>query len=167
MQLFGVVVGDVGEDPAFRGFVDEVGFACVEEGDDGAGGFVHDVVDHFERVLGALAEGDEGDVGLFLPGDGGDLVDLDAGGNDDVAEAGKEIGEDPEALLCFSLATRTRRLCSWGWLLIELREGGSAAFRGSKIIAAPQWRLVFCRPGGLEPGPVASALGYMLRGHNC
>ena len=73
----------------------------MEEGDHRAGGFVDDPADQLERVDRAFAERDEGDIGVFLARGGADLVDLDTGGDDDVAEAGEDLGDDPEAFLFF------------------------------------------------------------------
>ena len=58
LQLFGVSVGDVGEDPALGRFVDEVAVVGLEDRDHWAGGGADDPVDQVERVLAALAEPD-------------------------------------------------------------------------------------------------------------
>ena len=56
-------VADVGEDAALGRLLDELRIARVQERDHRARGLVHDPLDQPERVIGALAEPDEGDVG--------------------------------------------------------------------------------------------------------
>jgi len=67
----------VGEDAALGGLLDEGGIARVDQHDHGTGGFAHDLVDQFERVVGALAESDQGDVGPLAGGYGTNVFDVD------------------------------------------------------------------------------------------
>jgi hypothetical protein len=53
LPVVGVGVVDVREDSAFSCFFDELGVPGVEQHDDWAGGFAHDLVDQIERVRGA------------------------------------------------------------------------------------------------------------------
>ena len=69
LELVGGAVDDVGEDAAFGGLVDVGGVVGVEDRDDGAGGLADDLGDQGERVFGARAEPDEGDVGVLAGGD--------------------------------------------------------------------------------------------------
>jgi hypothetical protein len=69
--------------------------------DQGAGGFVNDLADHVECVLAALAERDEGDVGVFAAGRLADLVGIDAGGDDDVSHLGQDLGDEREPFPTF------------------------------------------------------------------
>ncbi len=86
MPVVDVGVGEVGDHAAFGGFFDEFGVSGVDQDDYGAGGFSDDLVDQFERVLGALAESYERDVGALSGGDGGDVFDLDFAGDYLVSE---------------------------------------------------------------------------------
>jgi hypothetical protein len=72
---------------------------------------VDDLADHLERVVGAFAEGDEGDVGMFAPGGGADLFDLDAAGDDDVADPGQQLGQEGEPVR--SLIRDQNRSCGF------------------------------------------------------
>jgi hypothetical protein len=63
LPFLGVAVGDVGEHAALCRLDDEVAIGRVEQCDDRAGGLVHDLLDQLERVLGALAETDERNIG--------------------------------------------------------------------------------------------------------
>jgi hypothetical protein len=60
-----VVDDDVGEDPAFGGFVDVGGVGRVEDSDDGGSRFGDDGGNEFEGVVAVEAEADEGDVGVM------------------------------------------------------------------------------------------------------
>jgi hypothetical protein len=53
------------------------GAAPVEQDDDGAGGFAHDLVEHVQRVLRALPEADERDVGPLAGGHDADVLHVD------------------------------------------------------------------------------------------
>jgi len=93
LELVLVGLDDVGEDAALGGFVDEVLVSCVEDEDDRAGGVADDLLDQFERVLGALAEPDERDVGMFLAGQLDDLLDVQFLPDDLVAERAGDLGD--------------------------------------------------------------------------
>ncbi len=66
LDFRGVTVGDVGEDSTLRSFVDEAGVVDREQRNHGAGCFTHDPADVVKRVLRALAQPDERDVGTLL-----------------------------------------------------------------------------------------------------
>ena len=93
LELVLVGLDDVGEDAALGGFVDEVLVSCVEDEDDRAGGVADDLLDQLERVLGALAEPDERDVGMFLAGQLDDLLDVQFLPDDLVAERAGDLGD--------------------------------------------------------------------------
>ena len=99
MPVVDVGVGEVGEDAAFGGLFDEFGVSGVDQDDYGAGGFSDDLVDQFERVLRALAEPDERDVGSLSGGYGGDVFDLDLAGDHLVSERDHGGGDEREAVL--------------------------------------------------------------------
>jgi hypothetical protein len=110
LELVLVGLDDVGEDAALGGFVDEVLVSCVEDEDDRAGGVADDLLDQLERVLGALAEPDERDVGMFLAGQLDDLLDVQFLPDDLVAERAGDL-RDGLGPLGALLATST---CSSG-----------------------------------------------------
>ena len=158
-----VVVADVGEDAAFGRLVDEAGVAVVEKGDHGAGGFVDDLADHLERVFGALAEGDKRDVGMFLAGGGADLLDIDAGGDDDVAQSCQDVGDHAKSFLFLVGNQDVQALVVRVAVHVPVREVGyrlrrdyRRSDRESRFVSA--WRSWSGRP--------ASALGYEPRGRS-
>ena len=65
LQLLGAGVDDVGEDASFGRLADVGGILGREQRDHRAGGFVDDLADQLERVLGGEAEPDERDVGML------------------------------------------------------------------------------------------------------
>ena len=65
LQLFRRAVDDVGEDAALRGLVDVGRVVGVQDRDHRARRLAHDLGDERQRVLGALAESDQGDVGVL------------------------------------------------------------------------------------------------------
>ena len=67
--------------------------------DDRAGGLAHDLVDQLERVLGAVTEPDEGDVGALTGGDGAHVVDLDLARDHLVSEGGHDRGDESQPIL--------------------------------------------------------------------
>ena len=102
LPLLRLAVGDVGEDAALRRLEHEFGVGRVEERDDRAGRLVDDLLDQLERVLGALAETDERDVGMLARRHRPDLADLDLGSDHLVPEAGddgRDVGETILALV--------------------------------------------------------------------
>src|SRR6185437_6554952 len=103
LQLLGFAVGDVGEDAAFGGLVDEVAVVGLEDRDHGAGCLADDLVDQVERVLAALAQADQRNVGPLTGGERGHVCDVDRAGDHLVAEAGDDHGDVVEplrALIC-------------------------------------------------------------------
>src|SRR5690242_1040049 len=77
LQLLGFAVGDVGEDAAFGGFVDEVAVVGLEDRDHRAGCLADDLVDQVERVLAALAQADQRHVRPLTGGERGHICDVD------------------------------------------------------------------------------------------
>ena len=89
-RSFRAGVGDVGEDAALGCLVHVGLVARFEQGDHGAGGFVDDLRDQLERVLGAGAETDERHVGSLLPCDLTDLRHFELARDHLVSEAGDD-----------------------------------------------------------------------------
>ena len=73
--------------PRLDASLTKLGIARVEQDDHRAGGLAHDLVDQLERVLGALPEPDERDVGPLPGGHRADVVDLDLARDHLVAQA--------------------------------------------------------------------------------
>ena len=69
LELLRIGIDDVGEDADLGGVVDEVGIFDVEQRDDRAAAFLDDLADQPERVLGALIEADDRDVGQVIGGE--------------------------------------------------------------------------------------------------
>ena len=99
LPVLDVGVADVGEDAALGRLLDELGVARVEQDDHRAGGFAHDLVDQVERVLRALPEPDERDVGSLSGGHGADVRDVDLARDHLVAEGDHDRGDQREAIL--------------------------------------------------------------------
>ena len=98
-QSLRVGVGDVGEDAALGCLPDEVGIGRVDEGDHRAGGLVHDLLDQVKRVLGALAEADEGDVRPLPRRHRSDVLHLDLARDHLVPERGDDRRDEGQAIL--------------------------------------------------------------------
>jgi hypothetical protein len=73
----------------------------VDEGDHGTGGLVHDLLDQLERVLGALAETDEGDVRALARRHCSDVLDLDLAGDHLMPESGDDRRDERQAIRAF------------------------------------------------------------------
>jgi hypothetical protein len=71
----------------------------VEEDDDRAGGFLHDLVDQAERVVGAFPESDARGVGSPSGGDGADVFDVDLARDHLVAEGRDDRRDQGEPVL--------------------------------------------------------------------
>jgi hypothetical protein len=99
LPVLDVGVADVREDAAFGRLLDEGGIRCVEQDDDRAGGFAHDLVDQLERVVRALAEADERHVGALPGGHGADVVDLDLARDDLVSQGDHDRCDERQAIL--------------------------------------------------------------------
>ena len=95
----------------------------MQEHDDGARGFAHDLVDQHQRMRRALTQADEGDVGTLPGGDGADVGDIDLTRDHVVAEA-TTIGATNAKRSLRSLAISTRR-CSVSRKLILIRPATS------------------------------------------
>ena len=65
---------------------DEGGIGRVDEEDHRARGFMHDLVDHCEGMLRALAEADQGDIGSLPGGHDSDVYNVDLAGDHLVPE---------------------------------------------------------------------------------
>jgi hypothetical protein len=70
----------------------------VQQGDHGAGGLAHDLVDQVERVLGVCSESDERDVGAFPGGHGAEVLDVDLTRDHLVAEGHHDRSDESEAI---------------------------------------------------------------------
>jgi hypothetical protein len=77
LPVLDVGVADVGEDASLGRLLDEVRIARVDEGDHRAGGLLHDLVDQSERMVGALPESDQRDIGPLPRGHRTDVFNVD------------------------------------------------------------------------------------------
>ncbi|MGO9972223.1 MAG: hypothetical protein ACLP01_05315 [Solirubrobacteraceae bacterium] len=59
---------------------------------------MHDLVDQSQRVLGALAEPNERDIGAFARGGWADVLDIDLARDDLVPERDHDRGDERESL---------------------------------------------------------------------
>jgi hypothetical protein len=82
LDLVGTGVDDVGEDSAARRLLDPGCVIARDQRDHGAERLPHDLGDQIVRVLTALAEADEREVGAKAGGDRAYLVDADLLGHD-------------------------------------------------------------------------------------
>ncbi len=98
LPVLRIGVVDVGEDAALGCLPDEVGIGRVDEGDHGAGGLVHDLLDQLERMLGALAKANEGDVRPFPRRHCSDVLHLDLARDHLVPESGDDLRDDRQAI---------------------------------------------------------------------
>ena len=71
----------------------------MDQDDHRAGRLVHDLLDQVERVLGALAEPDERDVGSLPRGHRADVLDLDLARDHLVPEGGDDRRDERQAIL--------------------------------------------------------------------
>jgi hypothetical protein len=71
----------------------------VDEGDDRAGGLVHDLLDQVESVLGALAETDEGYIRSFPRRHSSDVLYFDLPRDHFVTESGDDRRDEGQAIL--------------------------------------------------------------------
>jgi len=78
----------------------------VEEHDQRAGCLADDLVDQIERVLGALAETDERDVGPLARGDRSDVLDFDLPCDYLVIEGDDRRGDERETVRARSRSAR-------------------------------------------------------------
>jgi hypothetical protein len=108
LELRRVGVDDVGEDSALGCLADVRRLLGCQQRDHRAARLVDDLLDQLERVLGALAEPDERDVGMFLAGQLDDLLDVQFLPDDLVAERAGDLGDGLGPLGAL-LATSTSR----------------------------------------------------------
>ena len=99
LPVLDVGVADMGEDASLGRLFDELRVACVEQDDHRAGGLAHDLLDQVERVLRALSEPDERDVGSLSGGHGADVRDVDLARDHLVSEGDHDRGDEREAIL--------------------------------------------------------------------
>jgi hypothetical protein len=89
----------VSERSSFRGFFDKRRIGGVQQDDHGAGGLPHDPIDQIQRMLGAVSESDESDIGPFASRHRSDVLNVDLTGDDLVAERGDDRRDEREAVL--------------------------------------------------------------------
>ena len=85
--------------PRFDASLMNFGSRRVEQDDHRAGRLAHDLLDQAQRVLRALAEPDERDVGSLPGGRGSDVRDLDLARDHLVSEGRHDRGDEREAIL--------------------------------------------------------------------
>jgi acyl-lipid omega-6 desaturase (Delta-12 desaturase) len=71
----------------------------MQQHDHRAGGFADDPIDQIQRMLGALPQSDESNVGPFAGGYRSDILDADLAGDDLVAERRHDRGNEREPVL--------------------------------------------------------------------
>ena len=120
LPVLNIVIGHVGKHSPFGGFPEEAWIRGVQERDHGARRFADDLVDQLQRVLGAITQPYERDVGSFPVGHGTDVLDFDLPGYDFVAERGHDLSYQREAVLALvcdqdtqMLSTVRPRLHNW------------------------------------------------------
>ena len=101
LPVLDVGVRDVGKDAALGCLPDELRVSSVDQDDYRAGGCSDDLIDQLERVLRALAEPDERDVGSLSCRHGGHVFDLDLAGDHLVSELDHGRRDEREAVLAF------------------------------------------------------------------
>jgi hypothetical protein len=87
------------EDAALGGLLDEAGVARVEEDDHGARCFPNDLVDQLQRVLRAVPEAHQRDVGTLPGGDRSDVGDLDLARDHLMPQSHHDRGHEGQASL--------------------------------------------------------------------
>jgi hypothetical protein len=90
---------DVGKDATLRGLLYERGVGRVEENNHRAGGFLDDLLDESERMLGAPAKPDEGDVGSLTRSHRTNLVDFDLACDHFVPKSSDDRHDERKAIL--------------------------------------------------------------------
>ena len=99
LPVLDVGVVDVSEDAPLGRLLDELGIAGVDQDDHRAGGLPHDLVDQVERMLRAVTEPDERDVGPLPGGDGAHVLDLDLARDHLVSEGGHDRRDQSQPIL--------------------------------------------------------------------
>ena len=112
LPVLNVVIGYVGEHAPFGGLPDESWIRAVQERDHRARGFADDLVDQLQRVLGAITQPHERDVGPFPAGHGTDVLDVDLPGYYFVAERDDSLSYQREAVLALVCDQNTQMLGS-------------------------------------------------------
>jgi hypothetical protein len=83
----------------------------VQQDDDGACGFVDDLVDQVERMLRASAESYERDVRALSRGDSSHVLDVDLAGDHLVTESDDDRNNKLKAVLAFVRDENAQRIC--------------------------------------------------------
>jgi hypothetical protein len=99
LPILDVGVADVGEHAPLGRFLDEVRIAAVDECDHRAGGLLHDPLDQPERMIGALPEPDQRDVGSLPGGHRSDVFDVDLARDHLVPQCRDDRSDESEAVL--------------------------------------------------------------------
>jgi hypothetical protein len=94
LPVLNVIVCEVSEHATLGSFLDELWGGCVQQRDHGAGGLTNDLLDQFQRVLGALAKPDERDVGSLPGRDSPDVFDLNLTCDDLMAKGNHDRGDE-------------------------------------------------------------------------
>ena len=87
--------------PRFDASLTKSGSGAWSNDDHGAGGLPDDLLDQAERVVGALAQSDERDVGSFSRRDRSDVLDLDLARDHLMAKGGDDRRNQRQAILPF------------------------------------------------------------------
>jgi len=97
--ILDLVLGEVGEDAPLGGLSDELWVRSMQQDDHRACGGADDLVDELERVLRAVAESDQRDIGSFPRGQGTDVLGIHIPRDDLVAERDHDWGDEGEPVL--------------------------------------------------------------------
>ena len=99
LQLLGVAVDQIGEDAAPRRLIDERRVLAREQGDHRAARLAHDALDQLERMLRALAEAHQRDIGMQPRGQRPDVGDVGRCRDDPVLERLDDGRNEPHVIL--------------------------------------------------------------------
>jgi hypothetical protein len=119
-------VSDVGEYAAHRRLLDELRVRLVDQDDHRTGRLLHDLLDQAERVIGALAEAHQRDVGARPSRDRADVVNVDLPGDHLVAEASDDrrdkrkpvpalVRDQNAQMLCIPITQTVDRMALLSW----------------------------------------------------
>src|SRR5664279_1004179 len=99
LPVLDVVIADLGKHATLGRFFDEAGIGSVQENYDRAGGFADDLVDQLKRMLRALSQTDQRDIGSLAGGDRADVLNVDLTGDHLVTKGDHDRRDQRQAIL--------------------------------------------------------------------
>ena len=108
----------------------------MDEGDDGAGGLVHDLLDQVESVLGAFAKTDQGYVRSFPGRHSSDVLHFDLARDHFVTESGDDRRDEGQPILAL---VRDQNAQMLGFAVAHLRFLGSRLPSRGPVDTRVQW----------------------------